>query len=126
MTSFTQTEIALFREIQCKSGSVGLATNDLKPEMGFYNIHKCGVCGRKWHIYETAPICQKYRKEYPEIEDFLLASHTRLLKEVGSKVEKADIAEDKVGSFQDGYRCFKVQVLTLLSSMSGEIISKED
>lgn len=35
--------------------------------------------------------------------------------EILEKVKKADIADDKVGSFQDGYRCMKEQVLSLLS-----------
>mgnify|MGYP001610988238 FL=1 len=45
-----------------------------------------------------------------EIHQLLSDYKSRLL----SKVEGADIAEDKVGTFQDGYRCFKAQVIALI------------
>lgn len=78
-----------FDEIRCKSGSVGLKTDDLK-DSGFYNIHKCGICGRKWHIYEQAPICSKYREKYP---DELSLAHSHLEEAYRARLE--DGAEPK-------------------------------
>jgi hypothetical protein len=71
-----------------------------------YNLDGC--IREEWYLKDDVT--------YNKIKNFirnLLSSHTAELKE---RVEKSDIAKDKVGSFQDGYRCCKQQVLSLLDN----------
>jgi len=79
-----------FEEIRCKSGSVGLQTND-QSSNATYNIHKCGFCGRKWHIYEQAPICQEHRSKYPNEKSFLHSSQLSII-----KAELLDLPEERI------------------------------
>ena len=98
MNSFDEQKAEIVREfekIRCTPGSVGLAINDLKPEMGFYNIHKCGICGRKWHIYEQSPICQQYREKYPNEEFFLLDKVSQAYEAGLNDMCKIEHKEDK-------------------------------
>ena len=50
----------------------------------------------------------------PKVKEIFHSRLRALLEEVAVKIEKADIAEDKVGTFQDGYRCLREQVLALI------------